>query len=103
RPFVQEGKFAMEFEHVYRPQAGASGLQLINDDAVYRVEKVEPALIEGQQGRTVLAAGFVPIPVATTGPFAMRRLRGPDAMPTAATSGSNRLTGFLGNLFRGCR
>ena len=72
-PFVKDGVFAMEVEHIYRPQPADKGLQVINDDAVYRIEKVEPALIEGQHGRTVLAAGFVPIPVATVQPVLLTK------------------------------
>jgi hypothetical protein len=105
--FVKEGAFAMAIEHVFRPQPitpDARGVQLMNDDAIYSIQKTAPTVLEGEHSRTILAAGFLPIPVATAGSFTMRRLRGPEAMPAApARSLSDRVTGFLGGLFRGCR
>ncbi len=104
--FVKDGQFAMDIEHVYRPQAltEATGVQLMNDWAVYTVQKAEPTVIEGQHARTILAAGFLPVPVSTTGPFTMRRLRGPEAMPPIpGESTTGRLGAFLAGLLRGCR
>jgi hypothetical protein len=109
RPQLQEqaskGAFSLEIEHAYRPQpVQGNNAQLMADKALYTVEKVEPALLEGQHVRTILAAGFVPVPITTSGEFRMYRLRGTAVSPTADGAGSGGGVGsFLSNLFRGCK
>jgi len=99
-------KLGLEIEHEYRPReidADKPGAQLMRDQAAYAVTDVGGELA-GQHVRTVLAAGFVPIPITTRGPFHLYRLRAPgDAEPEAATSLSSRLAAALRDLFRGCR
>ncbi|HJQ85436.1 MAG TPA: hypothetical protein VKA21_15220 [Candidatus Binatia bacterium] len=101
RDYIADSKFALQTEHVYRPRPlkeGETGLQLMGEKTLYGVQKIEPTQLAGRHVRTILAAGFVPVPVTTEGDFTMYRLRGPEQMPEPASGGG----GFFSNLFRGC-
>jgi hypothetical protein len=96
--------FAVLVKHVYRPRTDQPhGAQLMSDDAVYAVEKVDSTRLDGKVSRVILAAAFVPVPVRADGPFVMYRLRGPDGAAPAAPGLWARLAEALGSLFRGCR
>jgi hypothetical protein len=106
RPQLQDqaskGLFSLEIEHAYRPQpVQGQNAQLMADKAFYTVEKIEPTVLEGQHIRTILAAGFVPIPVTTQGAFRMYRLRDSAVSGDGAARGGG-IGQFLSELFRGC-
>jgi hypothetical protein len=99
--------FALLVKHVYRPKSGeTTAAQIMSDDALYGFKTSATTRLEGQCSRILLAAGFIPIPVALEGPFVMHRLRGPEGPGAAPASGSGAAGGWreaLGSLFRGCR
>jgi hypothetical protein len=104
---VKDTLFSVEIQHDYRPQpitdANTRNVQLMSDKAFYGIQHTEPEP-EGEHIRTILAAGFVPIPINTNGPFVMHRLRGPENMPRVAEGpSSGGVMGFLQGLFRGCK
>jgi hypothetical protein len=91
---------AIRVLHAYRPgPAKEAQAQLMKDEVLYIVEKAEPKRIEGNHSRIVLAAGFLPIPVVTQGPFLMYRLRGPGE----AAPAESPLARFWDALTRGCK
>lgn len=92
---------ALRVQHAYRPGPAKEGqAQLMSDEALFVVQKAEPTRLEGDHSRILLAAGFLPIPVVTQGPFVMYRLRGPGEKPPAPPSALARIWDAL---TRGCK
>jgi hypothetical protein len=91
---------ALRIQHAYRPGPAKQGqAQLMSDEALFVVQKAEPTRLDGDHSRIVLAAGFLPIPVVTQGPFIMYRLRAPGEQPPA----SSALARVWDALTRGCK
>lgn len=101
-------QLGLEVEHEYRPQpidTAHPGAQLMRDRAVYAVRDTG-AVLAGEHVRTVLAAGFVPIPITTRGPFHLYRLRAPGdeaPAPEVRAGLGAQLAAALRGLLRGCR
>jgi hypothetical protein len=96
-------ELGLEIVREYRPReidANEPGAQLMRDQAAYAVTEVG-AELAGQHVRSILAAGFVPIPITTRGPFRLYRLHAADG--TNGTGLGARLGAALRDLFRGCR
>jgi hypothetical protein len=100
-PMPTDGSlFAIRVLHAYRPGPPKEAqAQLMKDEVLYVVQKAEPKHLEGDHSRIVLAAGFLPIPVVTQGPFLMYRLRAPGEVPPA----DSPLARFWDALTRGCK
>jgi hypothetical protein len=101
---VENSAFAIEIEHDYRPRpVEGRTAQLIADKAVYAVRESEPPRLEGEHLRTILAAGFVPVPINFSGPFTLYRLRDASEWAPPPQSFTARLAAWTETLFRGCR
>jgi hypothetical protein len=102
---LADTQFALDLEHQYRPQAAKDQMaQLMLDKGILGAKQTSPALYQGSQLRTLLAAGFAPIPITTRGPFWLYRVRGPESMPSDGGAGSGSwLSRFWSSLTRGCR
>jgi hypothetical protein len=102
---VGDSQFALEIDHEYRPRPPKDQMaQLMLDKAILGAKQKSPTLYEGKQARTLLAAGFAPIPVTMRGPFWLYRLRGPEGMPAPqSTASGSWLARFWSSLTRGCR
>jgi hypothetical protein len=97
---TENSVLALRIQHAYRPGPAKEGqAQLMSDEALFIVQKAEPTRLEGDHSRIVLAAGFLPIPVVTQGPFTMYRLRAPGEQPPA----SSALARIWDALTRGCK
>jgi hypothetical protein len=101
---VENSAFAIEIEHDYRPRPlEGQTAQLMADKAIYAVRKSEPPRLEGEHLRTILAAGFVPVPINLSGPFTLYRLRDASEWAPPPQSFTARLAAWAETLFRGCR
>jgi hypothetical protein len=98
---LEGSAFTIKVRHVYRPQPPGKGAQLMSDDAVYAVRATDTTVVQGDQNRVMLAAGFAPIPVAMKGPFWLHRLRAPGE--TGASGAGGWLLAAWEALTRGCR